>query len=121
VDTQKEITLQQLQEYSKKQRLLIKSQTIKRSLYDIMVNNIISIASHGYTQYIHPVDRELWRDDEIRFTKWKLKSSGFEIDHRGKPTSWEYFFRKLFGNPYEYLVVKWSWTTVKDKRHFQWD
>lgn len=117
----KEITLDTIQEYSKKRRRLRKNEITKRSLYNIVVDNIISIATHGYTQYIHPIDRGLWRDDEISFAKWKLISNGFSVDHNGRPTSWEHFFAKLFGNPQEYLIISWDWGSSKTKKHFQWD
>lgn len=81
------------------------------------------MASHGYTQYIHPVDRDLWRDDEIKFTKWKLTShDGFSIDHRGSPASWEKILSRIFGRPYEYFVISWNWEDGKDKKkHYQWE
>lgn len=121
MNKQNEFTLEKIQEYSKKQRKIQTQESARRPLYSIVVSNIISMASHGYTQYIHPIDRGLWRDDEISFTKWKLKSNGFNIDHRGRPSTWSHLIQKIFGNPEEYLVVKWAWTNTKDKRHFQWD
>ena len=117
----KKLQLDTIQEYSKKRRLGRKKSSNRRSLYSIAADNIIAIATHGYTQYILPIDRVLWRDDEISFTKWKLVSAGFKVDHRGQPSSWEHLFSKLFDRPYEYLVISWSWNSEKPKRHFQWD
>lgn len=122
MDRSDDITIDKIQEYSKKRRSLRSNRGLYQSLYGIVVHNIIAIASYGYTQYIHPIDRGLWRDDEISFTKWKLNSKGFDVEHRGDPVSWEHFFSKLFGKPQEYLVVSWNWNTSSKKdRHYQWD
>lgn len=82
-------------------------QQFRRGLYENIFESILHFAKSGKTLYIHPIDRELWNNEEIEYTKWKLRERGFTCKHKYFSKLSD-FFRYITDN-HEQLIVDWQW------------
>lgn len=116
--TKVQVNLKEIQRITIYNRERLATTEFRKGLFETISYFILHFAKNGKMRFIHPIDRELWDDPEIDYTKWKLETEGFKVTH--KYHTWVGQLIAAFTSHTEIFIIDWN-VDINEDVHYLMD